>query len=99
MTPPAPFNDMRRMTMRECARVEYRGFGLGQVLTAAIAGAVAGAAVAYFTAPRSGTETRNRLRAMSDDARQAASNLPEAFQKAAAAAREAFNEALVEGGA
>ena len=83
--------------MRECARVEYRGFGLGQLLTAALAGAAAGAAVAYFTAPRSGTETRNRLRAMSDDARQRASNLPEAFQKAAAAAREAFSEALVEG--
>ena len=84
--------------MRECAPVEYRGFGLGQVLTAALAGAAAGAAVAYFTAPRSGTETRNRLRAMSDDARQRASNLPEALQKAVAAAREAFNDALDGGG-
>lgn len=84
--------------MRECAQVEYRGFGLGQVLTAAIAGAAAGAAFAYFTAPRSGIETRNRLRAVSDDARQAATHLPEAFQKAAAAAREAFTAALTEGG-
>lgn len=84
--------------MRECTRVEYRGFGLGQLLTAAVAGAAAGAAVAYFTAPRSGVETRNRLRAMSNDVRQGASNLPEAFQKAAAAAREAFTEALVDGG-
>lgn len=83
--------------MRECARVEYRGFGLGQLLTAALAGAAAGAAVAYFTAPRAGVESRNRLRSMSDDARQAATHLPEALQKAAAAARDAFNEALTEG--
>ena len=84
--------------MRECARVEYRGFGLGQILTAAIAGAAAGAAFAYITAPRSGVETRNRLRGMSDEARQAATHLPEAFQRAAAAARDAFTEALSEGG-
>lgn len=83
--------------MKECSHVESRGFGLGQLLTAAIAGAAAGAAVVYFTAPRSGAETRHRLRALSNDARQTAANVPEAIHKAATAAREAFNEALTEG--
>lgn len=84
--------------MKECARVEYRGFGFGQLLTAALAGAAAGAAFAYLTAPRSGIESRNRLRALSNDARHTANSLPDAFQKAAVAAREAFNDALAEGG-
>jgi gas vesicle protein len=82
--------------MREAARIEYRGFGLGHVLIAMLSGAAAGAAVAYFTAPRSGAETRERIRFMSEEARDTATQLPQALRKASEAAKEAFTEAMDE---
>ena len=82
--------------MRDEPRIEYRGYGFGQMLMAVLSGALAGAAVAYFTAPRSGVETRQRLRSMSSDARETVGQLPGALRKATEAAKEAFTEALDE---
>lgn len=81
---------------REEARIEYRGFGVGQMLLAMLSGAAAGAAVTYFTAPRSGAETRQRLQSMTNDARDTVNHLPQALRKATEAAKEAFTEALNE---
>lgn len=71
--------------------------GFTHLLVALVSGAAAGAAVAYLTAPRSGTESRRRLQATADNARENLSRLPIAVQRATEAAREAFNETLQEG--
>jgi gas vesicle protein len=82
--------------MREKQIIEYRGFGFGQVLLAALTGAAAGAAVAYFTAPASGEASRRRIRDAVDGTRENAARLPVALRRATEAAREAFTEALEE---
>ena len=53
-------------------------------------GAVAGAGVAYLTAPASGLETRQRMRAMAEDTNQSLHRMPDALRRATDAAREAF---------
>lgn len=83
--------------MREQTRIEYRGFGAGHVFVALLAGAAAGAVWAYFTAPRSGAESRRRLRSVSNDARDTVTHLPQALRKATEAAKDAFQQALDEG--
>lgn len=82
--------------MKDEPRIEYRGYGLGQMLMAMLSGAVAGAAVCYFTAPRSGAESRQQVRSMSNGARETVGHLPGALRKATEAAKEAFTEALDE---
>jgi gas vesicle protein len=85
--------------MREQPRIEYRGFSFGQVFIAALTGAAAGAAVAYFTAPAAGTESRRRIRTAVDETRDGVARVPEALRKATEAAREAFVETLAKDGA
>jgi gas vesicle protein len=70
------------------------GLGLGQLFIAVLGGAAAGAMAAYLTAPRSGVESRRRLRAVADDTRDTVQRVPDALRKATEAARDAFNEAL-----
>ncbi len=73
------------------------GFGFGHLLLAIIGGAAGGAAAVYLTAPRSGDETRQRLRDAADGTRERVNRVPVALRRATEAAREAFNEALVDG--
>jgi gas vesicle protein len=71
-----------------------------QLLIAFATGAVAGAAVAYLTAPRSGKETREALQAWAGEARTSAARLPRAVRSAVDrgthAAKEAFAESYRE---
>jgi gas vesicle protein len=85
--------------MREKQTIEYRGFGFGHVLLAALTGAAAGAAVAYLTAPASGEESRQRLRDAVDGGKDSVTRMPLALRRATEAARDAFTEALEEGSA
>lgn len=82
--------------MKEENTVVYRGFDAGHVMLALLGGAVAGAAIVYLTAPRSGEDTRRRLRTVAEDTRDAAHRIPGALRKATEAAREAFVKALDE---
>ncbi|MBZ5640909.1 MAG: YtxH domain-containing protein [Acidobacteriia bacterium] len=77
-------------------------YGGAHLLVAFLAGAAAGAAVAYLTAPGSGRETREQLKGWAGDARAKAVRVPHAFReayaKAAEAAKAAFVEALRDSG-
>jgi gas vesicle protein len=70
------------------------GLNAGHVLLALMGGAIAGAGVAYLTAPASGEETRHRMRLMAHDANLTVKHMPEAVRRASEAARDAFVEAL-----
>lgn len=70
------------------------GFNAGHILLALMGGAVAGAGVAYLTAPAAGEQTRQRMRLMAHDTSETAKHLPEAVRRASEAARDAFVEAL-----
>jgi gas vesicle protein len=70
------------------------GLNAGHVLLALMGGAIAGAGVAYLTAPSSGEETRHRMRIMAHDANKSIKHMPEAVRRASEAARDAFVEAL-----
>jgi gas vesicle protein len=72
------------------------GFSGGQVFLGFLAGAAAGAAAAFLSAPRSGGDTRQRIRALADEGRERAQRLPEALSEATEAAREAFTQAMAE---
>jgi len=77
---------------------EIRRTDPATVFLAFLAGAVTGAAVALLTAPQSGRETRDRLKALARDAAggaaRATPRLGDAYARAARAARQAFSEAL-----
>jgi gas vesicle protein len=66
------------------------GFGGGAVLLAVLGGALAGAAVALLTAPRSGAESRHQLLALAMRPQEVISRMPDAV----AGAAEAFSDAL-----
>jgi gas vesicle protein len=83
--------------MNEESTPRRSGFGFGHLLLAMVGGAAGGAAAVYLTAPRSGDETRQRLRHAADDTRDTVNRVPLALRKATEAAREAFNEALANG--
>ena len=70
------------------------GFHAGHLILALMGGAIAGAGVAYLTAPASGSETRQRMRGMAHDANLALHHMPDAMRKATEAARDAFVGAL-----
>jgi gas vesicle protein len=74
-----------------------RGDSTGRFL-AFLAGAATGAAVALLTAPRSGRETRDRLKVLARDVAGRLGRVPsgqnEAYDRAAHAARRAFLETL-----
>jgi YtxH-like protein len=75
----------------------YRSPTAGYIL-AFLAGAVSGAVVALLTAPRSGSETRARLKHIARGAAGRAVRVPpvlnDAYTRAAEAARRAFVEAF-----
>lgn len=71
--------------------------GTSHFLMALLGGALAGATVAYFTAPRSGADNRRRVHDVADNARETAARLPVAVRRATEAARDAFNDTLREG--
>jgi gas vesicle protein len=73
------------------------GFSGGQVFLGFLAGAAAGAVAAFLSAPRSGEQTRDRIRQLADDGRERAHRLPEALVNASEAAKEAFTKSLAEG--
>lgn len=68
----------------------HDGFHAGHLILALMGGALAGAGVAYLTAPASGQETRHRMRLMAHDTNLAVHRMPEALRRATEAAREAF---------
>ena len=76
---------------------ESRARGFGFYLGAFVLGATAGAAIALLTAPRSGRETRERLKSAALDLEKLAENAPGAIQragtKAVKAGRAAFEQA------
>lgn len=72
----------------------HHGYHAGHLLLALFGGAVAGAGVAYLTAPASGEQVRMRVRSIAHDANVAAHHMPDALRKASEAARDAFVEAL-----
>jgi gas vesicle protein len=74
--------------------IEVRGFGFGQVMLAALAGAAAGAAFAYLTAPAAGTESRRRMRQAVAGTKEGIERVPVALARATEAARDAFVAAL-----
>ena len=67
-----------------------------QYLAAFAAGAAAGCAVAYLTAPRTGRETREALQYWAKDMRDKASRLPQATRKAIEHGSRAGKEAFAE---
>jgi gas vesicle protein len=73
---------------------DRNGFNAGHVLLALMGGAIAGAGVAYLTAPAAGRETRHRVRLMAQDTNETVKHLPDAVRRASEAARDAFVEAL-----
>ena len=72
-------------------RNQYSG---GAVLAAFLGGAAAGAFVAVLTAPKSGKESREQVRAYLHDRGEDASRLPQAVRAAGDAAKEAFAESM-----
>jgi gas vesicle protein len=75
---------------------ETRNLNGMQLLIAFTTGAVAGATVAYLTAPRSGKETRAALQHWAQDARNRASRLPHAVREAVGRGSQAGKEAFSE---
>ena len=80
---------------------ESGGFRGSHVLAALVVGALAGAVVAYLTAPQSGRRTREQIK---EAARQAGRRFRDApdrargvWREAADAAREAFENSLRSG--
>lgn len=71
-------------------------YGGGHLVAAFLGGAAAGAAVALLTAPRSGRESRDRMRSYVEHRRDDATRLPSAVRAAGDAAREAFTDAMHE---
>ena len=86
----------------------HTGFSGSQMMLAVLGGAVAGAAVAYLTAPKSGRETRAELKGIARDARDQITgvvedgadtlrHLPGAVKVAGTAARTAFVDKMRQG--
>jgi gas vesicle protein len=75
---------------------EKNGFGPGYLVAAFLGGAAAGALATLLTAPRSGGESRARMRSYVEHRREDAARLPAAARAAGDAAREAFTEAMHE---
>lgn len=84
------------------------GFSGAQMMLAVLGGAIAGAAVGYLTAPKSGRETRAQLKDIAIEARDqftgavkdgadSVRQLPGAVKVAGSAARSAFVEKMREG--
>ena len=68
---------------------ESHGFTLGSFLGAFVLGAATGATIALLTAPRSGRETRERLKSASNDLGKTMERLPDAIRRAGSRAVKA----------
>ena len=75
---------------------ETRSFNGFQLFLAFTAGAAAGAAVAYLTAPRSGKETREAIQGWAKDTRGKMSRIPHSVREAVERGKQAGKEAFVE---
>lgn len=75
---------------------DCRDCGVGSVFLAFVLGAAVGGGVALLTAPRSGSETRDKLRDMADEARdrvrEAADNAENRVKRAVDEGRELLDE-------
>lgn len=69
---------------------EREGFSGRQLVIAMACGAALGAVVALLYAPESGREVRSRLQRLAARSKAGAHRVPEAFEEATDAAREAF---------
>jgi hypothetical protein len=85
---------MKEQQLTEPQQIEARGFGAGHIVLAVLGGAAAGAAVAFFTSPRSGPDNRRRVRDLAGDTRETAGRLPLALKEATKAAQTAFSGAM-----
>ena len=68
---------------------DNRANGLRWFLSAFVLGAAAGATIALLTAPRSGRETRERLKKNALDLQKRMEHVPDTIQRAAARAMKA----------
>jgi gas vesicle protein len=79
---------------------EGNGHGFGSILGTFVLGAAVGAAVALLTAPRSGRETRARLKDKALDLGKTLQDLPDTMRKAGSravkAGHAAFDQARAE---
>ncbi len=73
-----------------------QGYSGGSLILAFLGGAVAGAAAALLTTPKSGRETRELLTDAAQRNAERTKHLPEAVKVASTAAREAFSEVMHE---
>jgi gas vesicle protein len=73
------------------------GFSVGQVFMSFLTGAAFGAVAVFLSAPRSGPETRERLRHLAEESRDKVQRVPEALASATEAATTAFTQAMAEG--
>jgi gas vesicle protein len=80
--------------MSDEAREVREGASAGTVVLAFLCGALVGAAVGLFLAPRAGAETRERLAGAAGSAGERARRAREAARIAADAASKAFQEAM-----
>jgi len=75
---------------------DYRGCGAGSVFLAFVMGAAIGGGIALLTAPRSGNETRNKIKDLSDEARdkvkELADEAEERIKTVVEEGRELLNE-------
>lgn len=77
-------------------QTEHHGSGGFSIFLAFVGGALAGGAAAMLLAPRSGAETRQRIRGVAHDAKDVASRMPQAVRDASSAAQGAFTKAMKE---
>jgi len=56
---------------------DYRGAGCGSIFLSFVMGAAIGGGLALLTAPRSGQETRDKVRELSDDVRERVKKIAE----------------------
>ncbi len=74
-----------------------QGFSGSQMLLAVLGAAVAGVAVGYLTAPKSGVETRAQLKGIAKTGVDSVRQFPAAVKVAGAAAGNAFVETMRDG--
>jgi gas vesicle protein len=73
---------------------DSHGSGFGSVLGTFVLGAAVGAAIALLTAPRSGRETRARLKGTARDLGKTLEGVPDAIRRAGNRAMKASQEAF-----
>ena len=82
---------------RQPVVAKRNGYSGVNLLFAFLGGAAAGAIVAILRAPRSGAETRAKLREVAEGSKETIARVPTAIKSASQAAHVAFQEALANG--